>query len=545
MTQYIASKTYTSFHPTFFFKMFGIRTPAKRMNVTVDIESESPAETSGTGGNVTYGVSTPVEKPTANLIDLDEKVSPPRTEQAGPSKSVTPKKTQTSNVRRSIGEWETGKASTASASLSTVTSPKKPLVSETTKPKTKKALSQESKGGVRKGPLEASSPREKVKYLDRIAEAKACVTKAKLNLGNARNLKTEIKVEVLHAIDRLYQLVKEVESVKATGKKDNIREPEKDPGNKERTSEDNDLKRQLEEHSKLLRDNNERMENLKEKLEEQKVILEKTTYANVAAGPPRRQSSEQAALHSVVVYSKDETETGEEVLNRIRGAMNAKEGGIKVDKVRKAKDRKIIMGCRTEAEREKVKERLKRAETYLTVEEIKNKDPLLILRDVLQFHSDEDIANALRNQNGSIFQNLEKKDNRFEVRYRKKARNPHTCHIVIRASPKIWNLMMEAGEVHIDLQRVRVSDQTPLVQCSLCLGYGHGRRQCKESIEKCSHCGGPHMRTDCADWLSGAAPSCCNCQHAKLDSIEHNAFSQECPVRRKWDALARASVAYC
>lgn len=202
------------------------------------------------------------------------------------------------------------------------------------------------------------------------------------------------------------------------------------------------------------------------------------------------------------------------------------------------------MGCRSEEERQKVKERLKCASDRLNVEDIQNKDPLLILRDVLQYNSDEDIKSSLRNQNRGLFEGIGK-DDRIEIRFRRKARNPHASHVVIRVAPKLWQRMVEAEAVHIDMQRVRVADYSPLVQCSLCLGYGHGRRFCKETVTKCSHCGGPHMKTECADWLANAPPKCCNCVSAKLDHTEHNAFSQECPVRRKWDALARASIAYC
>ncbi|KAL4705310.1 hypothetical protein ACJJTC_018996 [Scirpophaga incertulas] len=73
----------------------------------------------------------------------------------------------------------------------------------------------------------------------------------------------------------------------------------------------------------------------------------------------------------------------------------------------------------------------------------------------------------------------------------------------------------------------------------------HPNKFCKETVEKCSHCGGPHVKNNCPDWLAGAAPTCCNCTTAKIEQNGHNAFSPECQVRRRWEALARAKVAYC
>ncbi|KAL4702126.1 hypothetical protein ACJJTC_016668 [Scirpophaga incertulas] len=39
-------------------------------------------------------------------------------------------------------------------------------------------------------------------------------------------------------------------------------------------------------------------------------------------------------------------------------------------------------------------------------------------------------------------------------------------------------------------------------------------------------------------------PSGVNCEEAKTGDSSHNAFSACCPIRRKWDSIARARVAY-
>ncbi|CAH2097193.1 unnamed protein product [Euphydryas editha] len=101
--------------------------------------------------------------------------------------------------------------------------------------------------------------------------------------------------------------------------------------------------------------------------------------------------------------------------------------------------------------------------------------------------------------------------------------------------------MTEAGNV--DLKRLRAEDQSPLVQCTRCLGYGHGKKYCKEKTDLCSHCGGQHLSSRCAKRQEGAPPTCKNCSNAKLDKIDHNAFSESCIIRRK--CLARSTVEYC
>lgn len=258
-----------------------------------------------------------------------------------------------------------------------------------------------------------------------------------------------------------------------------------------------------------------------------------------------RITHKQKTLHSMVITSKDETETGDEVMEKVRRAADAKEGWVRVERIRKAKDRKIIMGFHTIEERDKMKKRFTETTPNLNFEEVKNKDPMLLLKDVLNINTDEDITKALRNQNRGLFDNLKEEESRVTIKYKRKARNPHTSHVVVVVSPVVWRRAMDVGYAHIDLQRVRVEDQTPLVQCTRCLGYGHSKRFCPDPADLCSHCGGPHLRVDCAEMVAGIPPSCRNCCKAKMENTAHNAFSRECPTRKKWDALARSTVSYC
>lgn len=395
-----------------------------------------------------------------------------------------------------------------------------------------------------------STPKEKVTFNSRLAEAKSQLMKAKLQIKNSRNLKTEIKNEVISAVERLYQLVKEAEEEKQRGHAGKLKEQEKEQteeteqkGNEK--SESSKLLLKIEEHSQLLKEYKDHTKELNETIKRHQELFEgKATYANVAARKiDRAPARPAAAVHSMVITSNDEKETGEEVLEKFRKAINAKEEGVRVEKIRKAKDRKVIVGFRTEEEMKRAKDKLKTGDE-LNVEVIKNKDPLVMFRDVLHYNSEEDILKALRNQNKQVFEGIGDED-RMEIKYRRKARNPLTSHVVMKVSPILWNRLINTGAVHIDLQKVKVVDQSPLIQCSRCLGYGHSRRFCAETHDVCSHCGGEHVRTECPVWMAEAPPECCNCRHAKLDKTNHNAFDRDCPVRRRWETIARSTIAYC
>lgn len=469
-----------------------------------------------------------------------------------PAESEKPAPSQTSKVRWSAGEWESGRPVSPQVLSPKASTSSAPALTHRTKPK--QTLPQEGRAATQKMQLGTAGTSPK-RYASRLDEAKAWNNKAKIGLANSRNLKTDIKQDVTQAIERLYQIVKEAEAEltkerKGKGKYEqaketNVAEENQGKGEKETGREDY-LAKKIEENTRLLLENGQKIKDLKDAVEKQKESFEKATYASVAAASTSGKTDpEQAALHSVVVSSTKEEETGEEVLEKVRRAVDAKEGWIQIERVRKAKDRKVIMGCKTEQERRKIKERLEAAGQHLVVEEVTNKDPLIILRDVLSIHSDEEVIRALKNQNKGIFTDLQGKEDKITVKYRRKARNPHNAHIVLCVSPKIWRRATEAKKLRIDLQQVKAEDQSPLVQCTRCLGFGHGKRFCKEPADLCSHCGGLHLRAECPDRLAGEAPACKNCIRAKMDTSEHNAFSMDCPIKRRWDSLARASVAYC
>ncbi|XP_063838171.1 uncharacterized protein LOC135087301 [Ostrinia nubilalis] len=484
--------------------------------------------------------------------------SPTEKERAGPS----PKNTTTaSRVRRSTGEGESGKtdpkpctsATHPHSQVITISPPPTKTTTKTTgqpKLKLKIAPTAETRPAARRPSVETpastttmttKSP-QSAKLTGRAHEGRVWLQRAKSHVNESRNLRTDLKEGMIMAVDKLYQLLKEavaeLEEEKNKNKELKGKEREgKKEGNDKKDKEDSralskEMVELIKEQSNKIEQTNIELSKLRESVLNNQAT-QRASYAEITADQSRRQANnnnDRSSLHSIVVTSRNEQENSEEVLKQVRQAVNAKDGWVTVERVRKVKDKKVIIGCRTVEERQKVQDRLKSAGDRLLVEEMKNQDPMLVLKDVLSYNTNDDIIAALRNQNGGVFQGLDKGDDRMEFRYRRKARNPLMNHIVLRVSPQIYNRMMNCGTVHVDMQRVKVDDQSPLVQCSMCLAYGHGRRFCKETVPKCSHCGGLHMKQDCPDWLASAAPTCCNCMTAKVDTpVEHNAFSAECP----------------
>ncbi|CAF4950854.1 unnamed protein product [Pieris macdunnoughi] len=165
-----------------------------------------------------------------------------------------------------------------------------------------------------------------------------------------------------------------------------------------------------------------------------------------------------------------------------------------------------------------------------------------MLRGVLQIHKDDEIIDYIEAQNKQIFSGIIEEERRMTVKRRKTARNPHLQNIILQVSPTIWRRMVEVGRVHVELQRVVVHDQSPLIQCTNCLGYGHTRKYCESTKEVCAHCGEEHKKADCQKYKAGDPPMCVNCTMLNVNA-DHNAFDTDCPTRARWEAMARSTVA--
>lgn len=104
--------------------------------------------------------------------------------------------------------------------------------------------------------------------------------------------------------------------------------------------------------------------------------------------------------------------------------------------MRKAKDQKVVIGFQTKDELAAMKEKLGSAKANLKIEEKSNKDPIIIIKNLLSYNSDENLIPALKNQNTQLLGNLSNENLRAKIKYRRKARNPHESHVILSVGQK-------------------------------------------------------------------------------------------------------------
>ncbi|GBP08080.1 hypothetical protein EVAR_39397_1 [Eumeta japonica] len=216
-------------------------------------------------------------------------------------------------------------------------------------------------------------------------------------------------------------------------------------------------------------------------------------YAEAAARPkpsaaaaPKIPGPEvrSGAGHTLIISSKCENHTAEQVVVRLRGVVDAREMGVAVDRLRKAGNQKVVMSRSSAEDALKIEERLKIRGADIKVTKGEKKLPTVVIRDVPKVNTDEDIVRSLRTQNKHIADGLDWSRERAKVCYRRRARNDLECHPVLEVTTELYKRLIKAAYVYVGLQRRPVWDQSPLAQCSNCLGYGHSRRFCKEASEK-------------------------------------------------------------
>lgn len=117
------------------------------------------------------------------------------------------------------------------------------------------------------------------------------------------------------------------------------------------------------------------------------------TYAEVTLGAKITESTIPKPAHSIIVATT--TSTYDDTRQQIKNTLKAKETGLQIDGIRGIRNGRIVLTCATKAELEKATERLKQ-NTGLKIEEARQSNPLIILRNIMSYNTEDDIITAIK-----------------------------------------------------------------------------------------------------------------------------------------------------
>lgn len=280
----------------------------------------------------------------------------------------------------------------------------------------------------------------------------------------------------------------------------------------------------------------------KDNAKETDVGIDKRSYAKVTA-MKLKESSGPRPHYPLMLESTDPRDTVDDVVNILKNNVDVIELGIGVNSIRRKKNQKVVIGCDSAEDRNKLESAIKSKNQKLTVSQVKAKNPLLRLSGVINSTTDKQIEDAIIKQNANIIANTSAEDRMLKVIRRTKSRNKETCNVIAEVSPCMWQLLKDR-KLRIGYQVISSSDQSPVVQCFQCLGYGHLARDCRHDTV-CGYCADQHDTRSCPNRTRG--PICANCKKNGSDGKDDNhcAYSSVCPEWRKWDRIARGSISYC
>ncbi|CAK1584020.1 unnamed protein product [Parnassius mnemosyne] len=255
------------------------------------------------------------------------------------------------------------------------------------------------------------------------------------------------------------------------------------------------------------------------------------SYAEVTSTP----------RYAMIVESIDPRSTCEDILKQVKKDVDPVELGIRVNKIAKLKNQRVVINCDSQQDRHLLKTAIRDTCDRLTVSTPATKNPQLRLVGVINDLDDVKLAKAITSQNRSLIEGLTEDQKAVKVIRRAKGRTREVINVILEVSPQIWN-NLKNQKLRIGYQVVSCVDQSPLTQCYKCLSFNHKAKDCRNSL-CCGYCAEGH---DTREYQNrNSVPKCCNCIKAKRNDILHPAYSPECQEWQKWDSIARSSVSYC
>ncbi|GBP35707.1 hypothetical protein EVAR_82641_1 [Eumeta japonica] len=136
-----------------------------------------------------------------------------------------------------------------------------------------------------------------------------------------------------------------------------------------------------------------------QKAVESKPVPRPINYAEAAAKSKTKRLAQQKIVpkprsgssHILIISSKYENHTAEQVVNKLHGVVEARKLGVVVDRVRRAKNQKVVLICSSAEDNKKIEERIR-----VQGADLKVSKPGTAIRDVLKINSDEEMTRSLR-----------------------------------------------------------------------------------------------------------------------------------------------------
>lgn len=277
------------------------------------------------------------------------------------------------------------------------------------------------------------------------------------------------------------------------------------------------------------------------------------TYADQLRIPqlsvPNMQSEPRPAGNVVAVRQSipDRDKSPERVQEDFKKAIDPRKENLHLKAVRPGKGG-IVVVAETKEEIEKIRNSAALREAGLVVEDVKSRDPLLLMRNIDTDLTAEKVQEGLFAQNSTLNDGGKMSLEQFKKNFRpvrklapKEPGSKGQSKWIVECSPQVRNLVRKADRLYLDYGTVRCEDYIVPSRCFNCQAYKHVAKHCTAKDPTCGYCAKEgHKYADCPDKKEGKIPHCAPCTRMGEKEVNHATDYKECKAWLKArEALVR------
>lgn len=270
----------------------------------------------------------------------------------------------------------------------------------------------------------------------------------------------------------------------------------------------------------------------------------KPSYASVVAPSIAHFNIEKTDDCCVIVSTVDEKSVPEDIKRILKAKIDPSCKSIGVKNIKNFSENKILVECISEKDKIKFQEEIKEC-VELKSSNFKKKNPTILVKNVPNEISDNELLQVIKNQNTDVAIN-EENWNQTKIRFTlKKFHN--TRHVVIEMNANVRKNCTKIGFFKIMWKICKIEDFLVVNRCFSCLGYGHKAIDCKNKVA-CFKCANDHKSSECKEELQ----NCINCIRynnktkvlSKKVNTNHKPFSDICPTHTYMKKRAASNINY-